>query len=92
MDFVVGLPTTRKKNDHIFIMVDQFGKMAIFAAYKITINACKVVELFLLKLLDIMGDRVPCFRLGYVFTPKRSKEETQEKARLTLRSNSQSKT
>jgi hypothetical protein len=46
MDFVVGLPTTRKKNDSIFVVVDRFSKMAIFSACKTTINARKVAELF----------------------------------------------
>jgi hypothetical protein len=55
MDFVVDLPTTRKKNDNIFVVVDQFSKMAIFATCKITINACKVVELFFTEVVRHHG-------------------------------------
>jgi hypothetical protein len=46
MDFVVGLPTSRRKNDSIFMVVDHFSKMAVFAACKTTIDATKVAELF----------------------------------------------
>jgi nitrogenase subunit NifH len=55
MDFVEGLPITRKKNENIFVVVDRFSKMAIFAAGKIIINACKVAEHFFIKVVRHHG-------------------------------------
>jgi hypothetical protein len=55
MDFVVGLPTTRKKNDSIFVVVDRFSKMVVFAACKTTINAYKVAELFFTEVVRHHG-------------------------------------
>jgi hypothetical protein len=55
MDFVVGLPTTRKKNGNIFVVVDRFRKMAVFSACKTTINARKVAELFFTEVVRHHG-------------------------------------
>jgi hypothetical protein len=38
MDFVGGLPTTRKGHDYLFVIVDRFNKMCILVPYKNTIN------------------------------------------------------
>jgi Integrase zinc binding domain len=46
MDFVTGLPQTRKKNDSIMVVVDRFSKMTIFIACKTTVDAPKVAELY----------------------------------------------
>lgn len=51
MDFVVGLPTTRKKNNSIFVVVDRFSKMTVFAACKATIDACNIVELVFVEVV-----------------------------------------
>jgi hypothetical protein len=55
MDFVVGLPASRKKKDNIFVVADRFNKMAISAACKTTINACKVAELFFIEVVRHHG-------------------------------------
>jgi hypothetical protein len=55
MDFAEGLPITQKKNENIFVVVDRFSKMAIFAAGKTIINACKVVEHFFIKVVRHHG-------------------------------------
>jgi hypothetical protein len=55
MDFVVGLLTTQKKNNNIFVVVDRFSKMTIFTACKISINACKVIELFFIEVVRHHG-------------------------------------
>jgi len=38
MDFMRGLPTTRKERDYLFVVVDRFNKMRILMPYKNTIN------------------------------------------------------
>jgi hypothetical protein len=35
MDFVGGFPVTKKGHDHIFVVVDKFGKMCILIPLKI---------------------------------------------------------
>ena len=48
MDFVVKLPTTKKGNNTILVMVDRFTKWAYFVATKSPpLDAAKVAELFL---------------------------------------------
>ena len=39
MDFVGGLPMSRKKHDYIFVVVDRFSKMCILMPCKKTITA-----------------------------------------------------
>jgi hypothetical protein len=34
MDYISGLPSTKQGNDYVFMVVDQFSKMAILVAYK----------------------------------------------------------
>ena len=39
MDFVGGLPMSRKKHDYLFVVVDRFSKMSIIMRCKKTITA-----------------------------------------------------
>jgi hypothetical protein len=34
MDYMLGLPSTKRGNDYVFVLVDPFSKMAILAACK----------------------------------------------------------
>ena len=46
MDYMFGLPTTKRGNDCVFVVVDRFSKMAILTACKKTITAEATTKLF----------------------------------------------
>jgi hypothetical protein len=46
MDFVGGLPTTRKGHDYIFVVVDRFINMCILMPCKNTIKRQEVANMF----------------------------------------------
>jgi hypothetical protein len=46
MDFVGGLPTTKKGHDYIFVVVDRFKKMCILMPCKNTIKGQEVISMF----------------------------------------------
>jgi hypothetical protein len=47
MDYMSGLSSTKKGNDCVFVVVDQFSKMAILTSCKKNITAENIVDLFL---------------------------------------------
>jgi hypothetical protein len=47
MDYMFGLPSTKKGNDCVFVVVDQFSNMAILIACTKSIIATDIVKLFL---------------------------------------------
>jgi hypothetical protein len=47
MDFVGGLPTNRKGNYYLFMVVDKFNKMCIIMPCKKTIIGKKAANMFL---------------------------------------------
>jgi hypothetical protein len=46
MDYMSGLPSTKRGNDCVFVVVDRFSKMAILVACKKSITAEVTAKLF----------------------------------------------
>jgi hypothetical protein len=46
MDYMLGLPSTKRGNDFVFVVFDHFSKMAIMVAWKKSIIVEATAKLF----------------------------------------------
>ena len=55
MDFIMGLPKRKKKNDSIFVEVDNLSKLRHFIRVKSTYKAVHIVNIFLKDIFRLHG-------------------------------------
>ena len=55
MDFVVGLPVTRRKHDSVWVVVDRLTKSAYFLPVRIDYSLDKLAKLYIKEIVRLHG-------------------------------------
>jgi transposase InsO family protein len=55
MDFITGLPTTSRKFDSIWVIIDRLTKLAHFLLVKIKYSTVKLAKIYLERILSLHG-------------------------------------
>ena len=55
MDFVTGLPMTRRKNDTVWVIVDRFTKSTHFLPMRVNLPLQQLAELYMSKIVRLHG-------------------------------------
>ena len=55
MDFITGLPKSKKQNDSIFVVVEKLSKRAHFIPVKLTYKAVHIADIFLKEIFRLHG-------------------------------------
>ena len=55
MDFITSLPKIKKKNDSIFVVIDNLSKVAHFIPVKSTYKAVNIADIFLKEIFRLHG-------------------------------------
>ena len=55
MDFVVGLPLTKRKHDSVWVVVDRFTKSAHFLLVRTDYSLDKLAELYSKEIVRLHG-------------------------------------
>ena len=53
MDFIMGLPKSKKKNDSIFVVVDKLSKEEHFILVKLTYKVVHIGDIFLKEIFRL---------------------------------------
>jgi hypothetical protein len=68
MDFMIGLPKSKKGNDAVWVIVDRLTKFALFLPVKMTYSVDKLTRIFINEVvrlhgisISIVSDRDPRF-------------------------------
>ena len=55
MDFITGLPKSKKQNDYIFVVIDKLSKASHFIPVNLTYKAVNIVDIFLKDIFRLHG-------------------------------------
>src|SRR3954471_2632759 len=55
MDFITGFPLSQKKNNAIFVVIDNLSKVAHFFPVKDSISAAELADLYIARVVSLHG-------------------------------------